>query len=176
MENNIHIVAKVTKINDTSVNVKPVIKKYIANEWVELPIFENVPLINMQGGQSYIHFPIAIGDYALLIINDNCINDWFLGDDNAPPKHHRIHDYSDAFAIIGVQNKSKALTIPTTTTVEGDMIINGDVTLNGNLTVNGSIHATGNISTDSDVSSSAVSSLNSHTHSGVHGQTSPPNN
>ncbi len=78
-----------------------------------------------------------------------------------------MNDYSDAFAIVGINNRKGALPIPKKTTIQGDLIINGDVVLNGNLTVNGKIHATGNISTNSDISTSGVSSLNAHTHGGI---------
>ncbi len=166
-ETNTALIATVVKVNENSIDVQPVTQKVITDKFLKLPVFKEVPLINLQGGDSNITFPVKVGDFALLIINDTCFDNWFDGDNDAPPSLIRMNDYSDAFAIVGINNRKGALPIPKKTTIQGDLIINGDVVLNGNLTVNGKIHATGNISTNSDISTSGVSSLNAHTHGGI---------
>ena len=68
-----------------------------------------------------------------------------------------MHDYSDTFAIVGVNPLTKAINIPSVIerkgdsnvtgnyVHEGDYDITGNVTINGNLTVNGDINCTGRL-------------------------------
>jgi phage baseplate assembly protein gpV len=69
-------------------------------------------------------------------------------------------DYSDAFALVGVNNLAGAKTIPTVIELIGDALVQGNhthtgnydltgnMTINGNLTVNGDITCTGKLTVD----------------------------
>ena len=159
-------IAKVTKITGSTISAKPVFNRSVDGESIPLPEFAEIPVLWISGGGSSDRMPIAVGDYALLIFIERCIDDWFFGKDYDVPREMRLHDYSDAIAIVGLFNNSGALPIPSVRTMDGDIIINGDVTHNGNIIVNGNITATGTITATVDVIGGGIS-LKNHTHSGV---------
>lgn len=131
-----NLIAKITKINATTINAKPVVNRVLDGEEVELPDFEELPIINLIGGSSYIQMPLAIGDYCMLFVNERCIDNWYYGKDFTKPIIPRMHDYSDSVALVGLHNKNGELTIPTTIKINGDTVCDGNWIINGNLTVN----------------------------------------
>jgi hypothetical protein len=195
---NVHTttIAKVTKVNDKSINCQPTINRVIDKKEIQLPEFVNVPLITLQGGGSYIHFPVKVGDYVLLFFNERCFDNWYDGRDFVAPLEKRTHDYSDAFAISGVNNKNTSYLIPDkirligdmesegdhehtgTTTYNGDIEVNGDIVFNGNVTINGNLKVSGKIDADMEITAMAAGpgvKLSTHMHTGNLGApTSPP--
>lgn len=195
-------IAKITGVGETTVSCKPVIARVVDGQKIELPEFKAVPPMFMQGGGSYTAHPIAVGDYALLIFTERCFDNWYGGVDNEIPLEYRMHDYSDGFAIVGVNPLGGAIPIPQVITHIGDAYKEGNYehlgdteqtgnyVLNGNLTVNGNITVTGQgaggtvnmngvnfILTSGDITADDVS-LKSHTHGGVQtggGNTGVPN-
>jgi len=163
------LIAKVTKVNKTTINCKPVISRVVNNKKVDLPEFIDVPVINFLGGSSSIQMPISVGDYCVLFVSERCFDNWYYGNDFEAPLEERMHDYSDSIAIVGLKNKDGELDIPKVITILGDTYqkgnythdgnrvqngnftlngneeVNGDVVINGNLTVNGNITCTGTI-------------------------------
>lgn len=128
-------VARITAVNATTVDCQPVINRTVNGESVELPVFVDVPPISLQGGSSYIAFPLAVGDYCLLFFAERCFDRWYEGDDFALPAEYRMHDYSDGFALVGVNNRAGGIDIPTETTqVVGDLNITGDLNVTGRIT------------------------------------------
>ena len=121
--------ARVTAVNSTTINCKPVLNRLVNGESIELPEFVEVPLINLQGGSSYIHFPIAVGDTAVLFFTERCFDGWYNGQDNQVPLEYRMHDYSDGLALVGVNDLSSALTIPSVIQRTGDINQDGDIAL-----------------------------------------------
>ena len=113
---NVHtcLISKVSKINTNTIDCLPIINRVLPdNTEVQLPEFKEVPLITLQGSDlNYIHMPVSIGDYALLLINERCFDNWYRGQDLVAPLKQRMLDYSDAFAIVGINPLSKAITIP----------------------------------------------------------------
>jgi hypothetical protein len=132
-------IAKVTKINGSTIDAKPVFKRVINDTEVELPVFTEIPILTLQGGSNYRIMPIAVGDYALLIFAERCIDDWYFGADNKKPREYRIHDYSDAIAIVGLNNINNAISIPS-----GHEKVNGDIVHTGDNTQTGDYNITGN--------------------------------
>ncbi len=120
---NVHTatIAKVTAVGTKTISVKPVINRVVRGESIELPVFTKVPPIFLGGGSSYTSYPIAVGDYALLIFTERCFDRWYSGVDNQKPLEMRMHDYSDGFALVGLKNVLQAVTIPTQTTHIGVM-------------------------------------------------------
>lgn len=162
---NVHTatIAKVTAVGLTTISVQPVINRVVDGQSIQLPEFTEVPPLFMQGGGSYTAHPIAVGDYCLLILTERCFDRWYEGQDFRRPAEFRMHDYSDGIAIVGVNPRAGALTIPDVIqqtgdtnqdgdythqgnyTQTGNMEITGDFTLNGNMQVNGNITCTGTI-------------------------------
>lgn len=169
---NVHtvLIARITAVNEATINAKPVINRVVDNASIELPEFIEIPVINIQGGGSYLAMPLAIGDYCMLLITERCFDRWWNGEDNIEPLEMRMFDYSDAIALVGINNKNGLIAIPTTATFQGDLIVNGNITVNGDITCNGTITAT------VDVIGGGIS-LKNHTHGNVQngtGTTSVP--
>lgn len=167
---NIHTttIAKITKVNAKTINAKPVINRIVDGESVELPEFAEVPIIHLHGGGSSIRMPIAVGDYCLLFMAERCIDDWYFGKDNAEPREQRMHDYSDAIALVGLFNKFGELANVMTTTIIGDVDMTGNLEIIGNITVTGNITASGTITGTVDVVGGGIS-LKNHRHSNPEG-------
>jgi len=152
-----NLIAKITKVNSTTINAKPVVNRLVDGKSVELPEFEDIPIINFIGGTSYIQMPLAVGDYCMLFINERCIDNWYYGNDFKKPIIPRMHDYSDAVALVGLHNKNGELTIPDRIKMngdtlqignyehQGDRIQIGNFTQTGNYTITGNITVNGNI-------------------------------
>jgi len=174
--NNTHTVciAKVTAVNSKTINAKPVINRVVNGVSIELPEFIEIPPIFLQGGSSYTAHPIAIDDYCLLLINERCFDNWFNGQDFLKPLGIRTHDYSDSFAIVGINPLSSAITIPSVVTQIGDtyqegnythlgdrtqtgnIILTGDYTQIGDMDITGDIELVGNINVTGNVTVSGT--------------------
>jgi hypothetical protein len=190
-------IAKVTGVQSKTISVQPVINRVYQGRSIALTEFVEVPPVFMQGGGSHTAYPIAVGDYCLLILTERCFDRWYGGADFQSPAEFRMHDYSDGLAIVGVNPLASAITIPSviqqtgdtnqdgdytrqgSLVQQGDMEITGDFILNGDMQVNGNIICSGTISAgnfsglgggDMTSTSDIVSqgiSLTTHTHSGV---------
>lgn len=165
-------IAKITAVNTTTINCRPVINRLVLGVSIALPEFIEVPPLFMQGGSSYTAHPIAVGDYCLLVFTERCFDRWYHGQDFQPPLELRMHDYSDGLAIVGLNPLAGAINIPTViqqtgdTNQDGEYTHQGNMTRVGNLVITGDIICTGSISATEDVSAGSVS-LSSHVHSGV---------
>lgn len=133
--------AKIETVKEKTINVLPVISRVVNDEVVNLPLFIDVPPVFSQGGGSYTAYPLAKGDYCLLLVSERCFDDWYHGGDFKPPLEFRIHDYSDCFALVGINPLASAITIPDKITHFGDVHINGDLTVTGNISATGDITA-----------------------------------
>lgn len=174
-------IAKVTRVDTKTINCRPVINRLVEDVEIELPEFVEVPPLFMQGGGSYTAHPIAVGDYALLIFTERCFDNWYNGQDFKRPLELRMHDYSDGFALVGINPLGGAITIPTVIQQTGDTNQDGDYThqgnreqtgnyiLTGDQTIDGTLHVTGAITSDSNISTPAQvtgggKNLSTHTH------------
>jgi len=161
---NVHttVLAKVTAVNATTINVLPVINRQVDGVSIALPEFVEVPPVFLQGGSSYTAYPIDVDDYCLLLISERCFDRWYAGQDFVNPAEFRMHDYSDAIALVGINPSSTAIAIPTTIqrvgdyTQTGDVIHVGDYDLTGNLTIVGDLKITGEV----DITGSIICSGN----------------
>lgn len=182
-------VGRVVAVNETTVDIQPVINAVYNGEDIVLPVFAEVPLINLQGGTSYLHMPVAVGDYGLVFFTERSFDRWYAGTDEVRPPELRMHDYSDGFAIVGVNNQAGALVIPDVINMIGDALVSGDhdrqgdtmhtgdyiltgeMIINGNLTVNGNITCSGTLTVPNIVASTGATiggiPFGSHTHGGV---------
>jgi hypothetical protein len=177
---NVHTatIAKITAVNDKTINCKPVINRTVNNQSVELPEFIEVPPVFLSGGNSYHAFPLSVGDDCLLIFTERCFDNWYVGKDYLSPPEVRMFDYSDGFAIVGIKTASKAITIPKVIQMTGDTnqdgnythqgdraqtgdyILTGDQIINGDLTVNGDITVIGNVTVTGTIAAGNFTGLN----------------
>lgn len=159
---NLHtiLIARVVNVGTNLIDCQPVINRFVDNQSVKLPLLVDVPPIFMQGGGSYTAHPIKAGDYALILITERCFDRWYDGQDEQTPLELRMHDYSDGFALVGVNPAASLIDIPSVIkivgdsdqqgnkTQTGDFTMTGNQIINGNLNVNGNLHVTGNITCD----------------------------
>ena len=124
-------IAKVTAVNAKTIDCKPVFNRLDKGQEIELPVFAEVPPIFLQGGSSYHAFPIAVDDYCLLFFTERCTDGWYNGQDYVLPLEYRMHDYSDGFALVGLNNLAGAKTIPSVIQQTGDTNQDGDYTHQG---------------------------------------------
>lgn len=146
------VVAKITSVNDKTISCVPVINRVVKGSSKQLPEFIEVPPVILQGGGSYIAEPISAGDYCLVLISERCYDAWYAGSDFVSPLEMRMHDYSDGFALCGVNPQATAISIPKRnrmmkgdTDHEGDLNLTGNVSITGNLSVSGDINCAGRL-------------------------------
>lgn len=170
------VVAKITSVNDKTISCVPVINRVVKGSSKQLPEFIEVPPVILQGGDSYIAEPIAAGDYCLVLISERCYDAWYAGSDFVSPLEMRMHDYSDGFALCGVNPQATAIGIPKknrmmkgNTDHEGDLNLTGNVAISGNLMVGGDINCAGRLT----VASATIGGIDfgTHKHSGDSGGT-----
>lgn len=145
-------IARVTGVNAATINCRPVINRVIDGESIALPEFVDVPVLTAQGGGSYTAYPVAVGDYVLLVFTERCFDRWWNGQDNQPPLELRMHDYSDGVALLGLNPLAGLIPIPTTIKQVGDTVQEGDYTHTGNLTRTGNVTVTGDLTLTGDIS------------------------
>ena len=158
-----HTIARVTAVGEKTVSCRPVINRVVEGESIALPEFIEVPPVFMQGGGSYTAYPITVDDYCLLLITERCFDRWYAGQDYQSPPEIRMHDYSDGFALIGINPFANAITIPSDIRQVGDAHRTGQQTIIGDVIVTGSITATGDIEADGEVTGGGVA-LSTHVH------------
>ena len=127
-----NLVAKVVKVNATTIDVQPVIAREVNGQTKPLPVFPDVPVVNFLGGNSSIQMPIAVGDDCILFVSERCFDGWYYGNKNQKPMHPRMFDYSDCVAFVGLKNKAGELEIPDRIKMVGDTLQIGDYEHQGN--------------------------------------------
>lgn len=170
-------IAKVTRVNATTVACQPVTSRIVNGVKIDLPEFADVPVLFMQGGGSYTAYPIKSGDYALLIITERAFDRWYAGQDNEPPIEFRMHDYSDGIAIVGVNPLAAAINIPSLVERKGNTHQIGDMKIDGAINHTGATHHIGAVQIDGDTHQNGVLtvtdimiggvSMAAHVHGGV---------
>ena len=98
-------------------DVIPLLKKKYKHKDkpTDLPVINNVPVqwTSANGGKSFIHLPLKVGDLGIVVFSERSIDTWLSGEgDSVSPEDPRHHDLSDAIFIPGVLPFKKALTIP----------------------------------------------------------------
>jgi len=136
-------IGRVVKVSTKTIDVQPVINLIYNGEDLELPVLAEVPPVFMQGGGSYTAHPIAVGDYALVIFTERAYDRWYEGVDGVRPPELRMHDYSDGFAIVGINPLSGAIDIPSVITQIGDAYQSGNYEHIGNVMQTGDNNQTG---------------------------------
>ena len=168
-------IARVTAVNATTINCRPVIARQVRGATVALPEFIEVPPIFLQGGGSYTAHPIAVGDYCVLVFTERCFDRWYHGQDDQPPLELRMHDYSDGLALVGVNPLAGAIAIPSVIQQTGDANADGNHTHQGSMTRIGNTTITGDVIINGTLTVSGLD-FATHTHTEQEGnETSGPN-
>lgn len=84
----------------------------------DYPLLVDVPVIFPRGGGCTLTFPVKEGDECLVIFADRCIDFWWQSGGIQEPVDGRMHDLSDAFAIVGPQSQAKKISGISTSAVE----------------------------------------------------------
>ncbi|HAT4501547.1 TPA: translation initiation factor IF-2 [Serratia marcescens] len=74
-----------------------------------LPLLMDIPVIFPRGGGVTLTFPVKAGDECLLVFADRCIDFWWQNGGVQEPVDGRMHDLSDAFAIVGLQSCARKI-------------------------------------------------------------------
>lgn len=159
----------------------------IAQDGTELysdyPLLLECPVMTLFGGNSFVNLPIQPGDNCIVLFCDRDIDAWVKNGEGNVPTTARLHDISDAIAIVGIRSEPKAIpnflgngiriymdaqnSIDLTS---AGITINADqVTINSNVTINGILKT--------DYAGKQIE-YNTHTHNGVvpgGGNTGQPN-
>lgn len=75
----------------------------------ERPLIMKCPVITLFGGTSFVSLPIAVGDTCVVLFNDREIDQWFQNDGIQTPVSERMHDVSDAIAIVGIRSLQNSI-------------------------------------------------------------------
>lgn len=156
-------VAIITGVNEKTINCQVSISRNFKGEKKDFPEFIEVPVIFMHGGGSYTAYPVAVGDSCLLIFCERAFDNWYAGTNNVLPPEYRMHDYSDGFALVGINNLQNAISIPDVITQVGDAFYqgnhehSGDNSQTGNFSLTGNIDHTGNTTTSGTTDSGTYS-------------------
>jgi hypothetical protein len=69
----------------------------------EYPLLMECPVISLFGGVDILSLPIAVGDNCIVFFNDTEIDQWAVNGNGQHPQTYRMHDISDAFALVGIR-------------------------------------------------------------------------
>ncbi len=76
----------------------------------EYPQLIKCPVMITNGGGAALTFPIATGDPCIVLFNDRDIDNWVLtGNTASPPNSARLHNLSDAIALVGIKSNAKLI-------------------------------------------------------------------
>lgn len=103
--------------------VQPAVKGYESDDAgkkssLSLPLLVDVPIIFPRGGGVTLTFPVKAGDECLLVFADRCIDFWWQNGGVQESVDSRMHDLSDAFAIVGAQSQAQKISGISTSTAQ----------------------------------------------------------
>ncbi|MBP2167720.1 phage baseplate assembly protein gpV [Erwinia toletana] len=142
----------------------------------ELPLLLDVPVVFPRGGGCTMTFPVNKGDECLVLFSDRCIDFWWQNGGIQEPVDPRMHDLSDAFALVGPQSQAEKISHISTSAVQvrtddGNSFIEltqgGRVTIKSALvTIEGDLQVNGSVTSSGDQIAAGISQ-SGHTHGGV---------
>ena len=81
-----------------------VTKQYVPTQ-VNYPLLVDCPVVILSGGTCALTFPISQGDECLILFNDRDMDNWFAsGSTTGPVATARLHSFSDAIALVGLNS------------------------------------------------------------------------
>jgi len=104
----------------SQVDVQPIPADYLGGEIVAMPQIPSVPILWPRAGAAVMTFPLAVGDYVLLMVSSRSIARFREDGSEGDPQSVRTHDLSDAMAIpLGLWPDSSSISASTS-----DVVIN----------------------------------------------------
>jgi len=107
-----------TQTADIQINFYRIFLGTPKDTYREYPKLLNCPVAFMFGGDGSLTFPIAAGDSCIVLFNDRDMDAWYAGGQVAAPATLRMHDISDAIAIVGIRSATRPLSNYVTDGVE----------------------------------------------------------
>lgn len=174
-------------------DLRPQISRYIAPDDDEeaegartaeaLPDLYKVPVAFPRGGGFHMTFPLAAGDFVLVICSEEPTIAWRAKGREVEPGLDDRHGLNGCFAIpAGYPDTDPIGTAPSASDLElasdnGNTILrldsSGTITITGNLTVTGDVDSDGEVTAAAGSAATAVT-LTGHSHSSGTGPTGPP--
>ncbi len=85
-------------------------KKMRDGTYQTVKVLQDCPVFTLQGGGYSLQLPVAKGDTALVLFSDRNLDNWYTTGGMAPPADGRLHDLSDAIALVGLNALARPLT------------------------------------------------------------------
>lgn len=156
-----------------------IIQKNGAARAVDLPLLVDCPVVFPGGGGYELTFPVKAGDDALIVFAERCIDAWWQSGGVQAAAEFRLHDLSDGFVIPGVRSQPRVLSGGVhmggaevrTDSGSARIQLNGDAVKI--IAPAGVVVDTPTVTLTGDMICGGFSYLG-HTHTGVHGETTPP--
>ena len=104
MDVHVSMPAKITRYDyeKQQADCKPSIKRRFRDGTSQtLPVIPNVPVVFPRVNNSYVYFPLAVGDNVLLVFSDYSLDNWAFSNQEVDPEDVRAHNITDAFALVG---------------------------------------------------------------------------
>lgn len=182
--------------DNQSASVQPAIRRIFTEAGaVNLPPCVDVPVQFPSGGNFVLTFPVTTGDECILLFSERAIDFWWVNGGVQLPAEYRLHDLSDAMAIVGLRSNPRKLadfqttgaelrTISRSTFIrleEGSIHIKGNIIHEGNLDRTGTSTTSGlitggggmavsggsGVSINGDLTNNGKNISSTHTHTGV---------
>lgn len=77
--------------------------------YLKYPLLIKCPVVVLQGGGSYLTFPIKPGDNGIVFFNDRELDTWLETGQTTYPHNLRTHDLTDAIILIGINPFTKSI-------------------------------------------------------------------
>ncbi len=77
---------------------------------VALPLLVDVPVIFPGGGGYLFTFPVRPGDSCWVVFGERCIDAWWQSGGVQEQAEYRLHDLSDAVALVGIRPQTELVT------------------------------------------------------------------
>lgn len=90
----------------------------LSQEWVDVPLLLDVPIVLPRAGGFVLTMPIQKGDECLIIFADMCIDAFFSNGGVQNQLEKRRHDLSDGIAIMGMWSQPNVVPNYSTTATE----------------------------------------------------------
>lgn len=104
-ELNCHALATVQSFDKERMTVRATMNypRNVDGADVAYPVMADCPVVVLSGGPARLTFPIAKGDPCLIFFNDRDIKGWMATGQVRRLNTSRLHSFSDAIALVGLQ-------------------------------------------------------------------------
>jgi hypothetical protein len=108
---NCHQVGEIVSFNPSlqTAEIQVKMKRPLNGELKDYPLLIDCPVVVLSGGAGRLTLPISAGDGCLVLFNDKDIDNWWAYGVSKEPNSVRKHAFTDAMAIVGLYNKSNAI-------------------------------------------------------------------